>query len=983
MNLVESILLENIDNPSSVFVFPTDIAVSRWVDRLLVLRRGGTVAMERFIAWDKFKQNSVKSRVQDKQSIPSVLRKMFVGMLIRENADLCAKNEDTVFTALIQTRWAQQADSFANWLTGILPHLALWFRQTTGLPIAEIQGDVASQAAEDLSGEDLDLFRLALRYTQFLERHDLFEPAWETPPFDDTGKKCFIFFSESLLDFEEYRELLEASDHVTIVQTDTDEAERQNHDVFFYTNSRSEITEAALYILALRKNKNVPWDSISVSIPDMEIYGPYLFREFENRNIPYIRQTGRPLTEYPAGQFFKAIADCASADFSFSSVTALLLNRRLPWKDDRAIQGLIDFGIKNNCITSWIDEGDGKQAKVNVWEDAFSQPFGGFEPGTRTFFKELKQRTNAMRHAESFAEIRKNYFIFREYFFDMENCLEETDLVLSRCISELMYLVEIEESFPDVRLPDPYTFFTEYLDEVRYLAQQSTSGVAILPYRTAAPAPFDCHIILGASQDNLQAVFSPLAFLSRSRRMKLGINDNDASLAFIKLHRYNSRLPAAFFCSEQTFTGYAIPHSALNASLKPMQRFGETLEHKEKFAEDLYLEESRFYTSLYSHRPRGGRAELEVPCATFIHANQEQGFKAWKCRRKNPSVGDSTFDNDYPFDHPLSALIRKQFCKDGKPLSVSPSSLGPYFQCPLKWVFARLLQLENLEIETGLMADNITGLVYHAVLNLFLDELIKTGEAMGLPINLGTAKKPQAELPKVYRRLLSEKIEMVFDCFPRLPGSGKTEMSMLTARLLRAEKKLFYIRLEKFLAEFLSFFAGYRVVASEPHYFLEKDTYCLNGKIDSILEDLRDDSPLKGSLAIVDFKVTKILKLSDCFTEEGLSDFQIPAYLRLAEATLEKEVHTTLFFSIRDVKAQVWFGAIQNVLSGGNIPKKAEDCVTRTGDVFTNIMSEFDDKTRRFAKEVSCGDFPFSPPYSEQCQGCKYDKVCRILYKIK
>ena len=74
MNLVESILLENIDNPSSVFVVPTDIAVSRWVDRLLVLRRGGTVAMERFIAWDKFKQNSVKSRVHDKQSIPSVLR---------------------------------------------------------------------------------------------------------------------------------------------------------------------------------------------------------------------------------------------------------------------------------------------------------------------------------------------------------------------------------------------------------------------------------------------------------------------------------------------------------------------------------------------------------------------------------------------------------------------------------------------------------------------------------------------------------------------------------------------------------------------------------------------------------------------------------------------------------------------------------------------------------------------------------------------
>ena len=982
MNLVESILLENIDDPSSVFVFPTDIAVSRWVDRLLVLRHGGTVAMERFMAWDTFKQNSVRSKVQDKQSIPSVLRKMFVGMLIRDNADLCAKNEDTVFHALIQTKWAQQADSFANWLTGILPHLALWFRQTTGLPIAEIQGDVASQAAGRLSAEDLDLFRLASRYTQFLERHDLFEPAWETPPFDDTGKKCFIFFSESLLDFEEYRELLEASGHVTIVQTDAGGTGRQNHDVFFYTNSRSEITEATLYILALHGNKNVPWDSISVSIPDTETYGPYLFREFENRNIPYIRQTGKPLAEYHAGQFFKAIAGCASADFSFSSLTALLLNRRLPWKDEQAIQGLIDFGIKNNCITSWVEEDEGKQAKVNVWEDAFSQPFGGLKPGTRTFFRELRQRTNAMRHAESFAEVRKNYFIFREYFFDMENCLEETDLVLSRCISELMYLVEIEESFPNVRIPDPYTFFTGYLDEVRYLAQQSTSGVAILPYRTAAPAPFDCHIILGASQDNLQAVFSPLAFLSGSRRKKLGISDNDASLAFIKLHQFNSRLPAAFFCSEQTFTGYAIPHNALNAALKPMQRFGETLKHKEKFVEDLYLAESRFYTSLYTHESRGGGHELELPYATAIHANQEQGFDAWK-GRKNVSLGTSTLDNDYPFDHPLSTLIRKRFCKDGKQLSISPSSLDPYFQCPLKWVFARVLQLENLEIETGLMADNISGLVYHAVLNLFLGDFIKTGESISMPLNSGTDKKPRAELPKSYSRLLSEKIEMVFEHFPRLPGSVRTEMSMLTARLLRAEKRLFYIRLEKFLAEFISFFAGYHVVASEPHYFLETDSYCLNGKIDCILGDSREDSPLKGSLAIVDFKATRMPKLSGCFTGEGLSDFQIPAYLRLAEAALKQEVHSTLFFSIRDAKAEVWFGAIQNVLSRGNIPKKAEDCVTRTADVFMNIMSEFDDKTKRFAKEVSYGAFPFSPPYSEQCQGCIYNKVCRILYKIK
>ncbi|WP_461248808.1 hypothetical protein, partial [Treponema sp. R6D11] len=77
MNPVEKTLLENINNPNSLFVFPTDIAVSSWADHILRLN-GGTVAMNKFIAWDEFKQNSIKSKVQNKKSIPSVLRKIFV-----------------------------------------------------------------------------------------------------------------------------------------------------------------------------------------------------------------------------------------------------------------------------------------------------------------------------------------------------------------------------------------------------------------------------------------------------------------------------------------------------------------------------------------------------------------------------------------------------------------------------------------------------------------------------------------------------------------------------------------------------------------------------------------------------------------------------------------------------------------------------------------------------------------------------------------
>jgi hypothetical protein len=253
------------------------------------------------------------------------------------------------------------------------------------------------------------------------------------------------------------------------------------------------------------------------------------------------------------------------------------------------------------------------------------------------------------------------------------------------------------------------------------------------------------------------------------------------------------------------------------------------------------------------------------------------------------------------------------------------------------------------------MASNITGEVYHAILNLFLDELKKTGEAIAAPVNSGTEKKPVFKLPSSYSNLLAEKIETVFESFPRLPNSERQVMSMLTARLLRAEKPLFFSRLENLLAEFISCFAGFKVVASEESYTSPKDIFFLNGRIDCILEDTSAGLPEKNPLVIVDFK-TKYK------AGEGLFDFQLPLYLRLAEESYKKEVHTGLFFSIIDARHY--------------------DGIIRESDRFNDTMGEFDQKARQFAQEISNGAFSFSPSHPEQCQNCDYNKVCRTLYKV-
>ena len=972
MNFVETILLENVDKSGSLFVFPTDAAASRWADHLLRLRHGGTVAMDKFIAWDTFKQNSIRSKVQGKECIPSALRRMFTSALIRENALLCEKKQKPFFASLIRPQWAGQADSSADWLTDMLPQLGIWFRQAAGMPIEKIADENSRTAAEKFQGDDLDLYNLALRYREFLDKHKLFEPAWETPPFEDTGKNCFIFFSDSLSDFHEYRDLLASSPYVKIIQAELSREDEQNREVFFYSNSRSEITEAVLYIMALHEDRKIPWNLISVSIPDAEYYGPYLYREFGNRNIPYVRQSGMPLSSYPAGKFFAALSGCISADFSFASLTGLVLNSHLPWKHEKEIRELIRFGIDNNCISSWVEEQNGKKTLVNVWEDAFIHPCDGIEPETRKFFRDLRRHVYAICRAASFSEIRKYYFVFRELFFEMDKVLSETDTILSRCISELMYLAAIEKEYPDLHVPDPFSFFAACLDETSYLAQQKSGGVVIFPYRTAAPAPFDCHIILGASQKALTAVFSPLVFLSRSRREKLGLSDRDASKTFITLHQFNSRLPAVFFCSEQTFSGYAIPHCALEADLKPKQRFDAEPQHNGKFADDLYRAETAFYTSL--HFTSREKEQTKRAVSGKIHQNQKLGFGGWMSRRNNVPDAESSISEN----HPLLPEIHRRFGgRDGleNRIGVSSTSLAAYYECPLRWVFRRVLELENEEIETGLMADNITGLIYHSVLNLFLDEVLKTGGLIEAP---GT----DYALSESYTFILRKSLNDVFYAFPRLPENKSQVMSMLTARLLSPQKELYYKRLENFIGCFVSCFSGFRVIATEKTYQSVKDSCCFNGRVDCVLEDGRDSSMKIKPLVIVDFKTKTMPNLSDYTCEDGITDFQLPMYLRIVEAELKREVHTALFFSIHELKPMVLFGSINDIISGDSVPKKSENIILRGSGSFIDIMNDFDEKAGRFAAAISTGTFSVRPEYRDLCPDCEYSSVRRTLFSI-
>ncbi|MDR1908581.1 MAG: PD-(D/E)XK nuclease family protein [Spirochaetaceae bacterium] len=955
-NRVEALLLEKSGDPGALFVFPTDVAASRWADRVLALR-GGSLALEQFIAWDTFKAEAVRAQRQDRVSVPAILRKIFVSRLLRENA------ARPLFGALVPPRYAENASAFASWFAALLPQLGSWYERATGRPVNGALAEDLSGAAGDLSAVEGDLLTLTRRYREFLDAEGLFEPAWEKPPLKDSGKHCYIFFPRCLSDFDEYRELLEGAPQVTLVEPEEEgEAPRS---AFFYTNSRSEISGAALYIRRLAE-RGIPWGGIAVSFPEDGDYEPYVLREFAHRNIPVLRRSGKALSSYPAGRLFSALAGCYAGGFSFESLSALLLNAHLPWKDKTVIDQLINFGIENNCVCSWVEPEGGRE--LDVWLDAFASPPGRREKRAEDFYRTLKRDITAVNEARSFAELRQRYFIFREHFLDMELCTEESNLVLSRCIAELLGLMEIEKAYPRAAAPDPFALYTEHLAGTMYLPRQEGGGVSLLPYRTLAPVPFESHIILGATQENLSALFPRLSFLPRSRREALGLSDHDASEVFIRLHRYNSILPAAFFCAEETFSGFAIPHSRLNAGGKP--RNGE--EAPEDFAGDLFLSER----SLNGAGPEGSAPES--PAGLRLHRVQAEGFEAWRKRRQD----DSAERGELFSDPLLHAEILRRYGAEGPEespegrIQVSATAMQLWYDCSLSWFFERVLGLESLRTETALMAENVLGSVYHALLDGFFKGLERGGGRIRW--SGGEALSPE------YRALLDEAAAAVFG---GLLAGGGPAISALTARLLRAERKPLLRQTEALLLRFTGLFDGFRVLGSELRKSRDEGDYRLTGTIDCLLEDDREDSPEPGARVIVDFKLSKLPKKAEClnFNGEELRHFQLPMYVTLAEED-GGTVETALFLGILNAPSGLP-GLILGGLSGKDgkrYPYRDKDRVYRRGGdlSFEPVLEEFSARAARYAAGLRAGLGSPAGPRESRCYACRYRRICRTVYTV-
>jgi hypothetical protein len=980
---IDRIIRKHIGDERAVFVFPSEMAASAYADRALLGEPGRrTLPMERFIAWDLFLDEAVLPHQKDRAAVSDVLRKMFAAMLLDENARRAAQNEAPLFRSFIDPEYARYSSSFTAWAAGILPQLKVWAEAVAGTAIEQIRdGDAArnnaarNNAAQSAAqtDEERDFRTLIVRYKAFLADNGLFESAWERPPFTRNGKRYVLFFTETLADFPLYRTLLlAAAPHVTIAQTPappvTTEAEGPPaFETSFLKNAQSEAVAAALYIMNLRQ-QGVEYGAMTLTAPDLASYEPSILDACAAHGIPVQNGSGKPLSSYPAGRLFSALSDCVSRKMALPAVSALLLNRAIPWKDEAAIDALIAYGLDNNCICSWEGEGSGA---VDVWEHAFEQRPPSV--AVRTLYRGLKYAARGLCSAGRFSTLRDRYFAFRDTFIDAGKfqggsddpahsaspAYTEANAVLGRCIAELSELIQIEKRFPRIKVPSPWQFYIDHLGSTIYKAQSAAEGVMLLPYRVSASVPSACHIVLGANQNAMPQLFRELPFLSGIKRRHLHIEDVDASEVFFRLHCFSSARRAVFFCSEETFTGFALPYNGLCLFHSEPESLASVLSaHQEDFHPSYYEEEARCFEAL-----AGTSAGAGEPDAFF--ALQKSGFEAFAARHTGldeyaaPETG--LFSSDEA--RAIKARIAARYMKEGR-LVVSASALLPYYQCALFWLFHAVYRLEAANAETSLMSPFAQGNLYHDVLKRVFAAIKEKGLSLGLTEAGGLP----GEVPDAFQSVLEAGAEAAFAALA-LRGSGE---SALTVALLLPQKEAVLEKCRALFEKMLKKFEGYTVaeVEPEPEWEMTETDYTLSGRPDLLLRNEAD-----GGYSIIDFKSGKPPAKSDCAGTgpEGVKNFQLPLYHTLAESRGFAPANAGFFTGIKNAKIdQVFYPPSEDAPKDGKKPS------------FAAVEEDVAGKIQRYVREVLEADLePSRNKRYGECLRCDYRCLCRTTFTVQ
>lgn len=965
VNVIEKAIKENILDKNSVFIFNTDIAANSWTD--FIVRQDGkdgwprSVALERFLAWDAFKGQALKSKDEGRAAVPSLLRKLFARGLLER-----IKGGENFFERLINSDYKENALSFTDWISGLLPSLGRW------RALADKFIKDGRFIGERDNPENRDLLRLYEEYSSFLDERGLFEPSWQKSRFDPSGgKRYIIFFPELLDDFDEYKEVLEEAQKAGLASLVKLPQEKEEIRADYWSSTRLELRMAALKILEAQKD-GTDWNDMALCVPDIENLRPYVERELGLYKIPFWTRSGIKLGKTGAGRVFRKIQDCAQSAFSYQSVRSLVLDANIPWKDPKEMEILVRLGKEAKCLVQYTDN-DGKL--VDPWlldltegakKDAGENEF----LNAKVFYKSLKEAARRMTDAKSFLSIKEGWKKFEEAFIlPKDQISEDANNILSRCVTLLDELADLEKDYPEIANSriETYSFFLNEIENTQYQTKQKKGGVSVFDYKVSAQAAIKKQFVINASQDKITVQKTALNFLPPKERALL-IDDKDADHSESYARSYAICSESLFSAAQKALDGFAIPHSALTANEKP-------LESDERIDAEDFIKSEKDYIA----------GKKNAPC--LLTSEQKKSFENYFERNKENENTASTNEGQKK-DFLAAAIEEMTMAERGAEsgtkdkIHITPSDLKEFFPCPRKWIFKRLLRVNEFSLDTELFEIYDQGSVNHKILELYFASLKESGQK--LPVtDEPTGKLAQSGDLDYEEKILLPTLE---ECAEQAFKEAKSyKKSALVQETLKSQNTIFAKAIIKFLRKFCSQekFGGWKIQEVEwSGQTAAGHSPLLQGRMDLVLRSPQNET------AIIDYKNTsgaipagdKTLKKAETNPDgspKELDDCQMAAYVRLwedSEAGKDSPISRASFVAIKNFEETK---VIAPPPPGKSSP--AGNIVSR--DCFGAALESLERRLASMTRDLEERTFSLKEvKFHKDCVKCKYNTICRTTY---
>ena len=967
-----------------LFVFPSNVAADSWCDwAVLHPEESGTeaVELENFTAWDKFKGEFLSTKISNKVSIPSLLRKLFIRNLIHKN-----NTEQQILKKIIPASTTDDATTytFTDWLSRILTSLKLWHDAYEALP--------PSQRRED--DEDRDYQTIYREYSTFLEKHHFFEPAWERPEFTDSDRAVLLIYPELLEDFADYEEIFAKAENITAIKLPKEFSAPVK--AYSFSDSRKELRRILLHLRELHDEKHVPWTDMALNVPDIETYSPYIKREFGRYCVPCQLRSGKPLTCNSAGSIFKQFSEAYNGQFSYTTIRALVQNEYIPWKETfkEVRENLVREGNELRCLCAYKENGVQKDS----WIESLSkkQEAPAQTKGPLWFYKRLTDSIKAICTAARFEDIHKAWIDFKNYFLATDDFSDEANRILGRCISELNDLRDIENNYiiPLGLSTGPcYDFFLSELNGKIYRPQESIDGVSIFPYKLAAAANFPYHFTIDASQKNLDIQYKKLSFLNTEKRERLlkDKTDTNVSEAFIRLYAKNASAEEVLFSySEDSFQGFAIAHTALSVIKEDGY---SALDGKDFIRAE---EETRIGLPAFSPR-------------------MQRSFKAWQARMKGFGTTEAYHASSPLQEKVRQHLIAKRQLADyalpavsGDCIKLSQTDMRNFFPCPRRWIFSQVLRLREDSLDTRLMQRYDMGNIHHRMLELFMKDYADSGKA--LPVTQKNGRFSNEEEADCRERLTGYAKRAIaihyLQCSALVQTTLSSQIPLLVDNIMRflyrlciKPEKPVEVNSKTGIKGFGSFFVkGAEIKYSAPASDAQENSLYYFGKIDCLLYE--KNSSGRNQYALIDYKnsSSSLPDGSEALpSPDGiLGDFQMPLYVRLVEENDIKgdereHIEAAYFYSIKDDKLLAviddYKGKAKTV-AGPERPKSYEVFQKDTLPLFKEYTDTFSRciQNNHYEATSITGSRAKSSKLNtksyKDCINCQFKCICRSTFTI-